>query len=133
MQYLCQRFMQPSNFGVHQWIHTGKKPYCCDLCPKKFTSISTLPAHERTHTQEKLSSVSSVTSPSATVGTAVFTDAPTLGSNPTCVPSVTESSIGWRLSYITRKAILNRSLTILPSGPSPFCAKEDIQDDLLPL
>ena len=133
MQYLCQRFIQPSNLWVHQRIHTGKKPYCCDLCPKKFTSISILPAHERTRTQEKLASVSSVTRPSAAVGTSVFTDAPTLGSNPTCVLSVTVPSIGWGLTYITRKSILNHSPRILPSGPSPFCSKEDIQDDLLPL
>ncbi|KAB0360365.1 hypothetical protein FD754_004521 [Muntiacus muntjak] len=125
--------MQPSNLWVHQRIHTGKKPHCCDLCPKKFTSIPILPAHERTHTQEKLSSVSSVTRPSATGGNSVFTDAPTLGSNPTCVPNVTVPSISWGLSYITRKAIPNGSPRILPSGPSPFCSKEEIQDDLSPL
>ncbi|XP_050503540.1 zinc finger protein 239-like isoform X2 [Diabrotica virgifera virgifera] len=46
-------FVNRSSFIKHMKIHTGEKPYKCEICFKKFTKTSVLKIHMRVHTGEK--------------------------------------------------------------------------------
>ena len=46
-------FRQRSNLVRHKRIHTGDKPYECEICKKTFINSSALAMHKRVHTGEK--------------------------------------------------------------------------------
>ena len=42
-------FSQKSSLISHKRLHSGERPYCCDVCSKPFTNKSNLIRHKRLH------------------------------------------------------------------------------------
>ena len=46
----CKRsFFSKQNLFEHHFIHTGEKPYSCDVCFMRFRQVSLLSLHRRKH------------------------------------------------------------------------------------
>jgi uncharacterized Zn-finger protein len=56
LDYVCEpcemAFETRQDLDIHDWIHTGKKPFKCDFCEKCFSVSDKLNSHKKIHIRE---------------------------------------------------------------------------------
>jgi len=45
----CGESITYNNFSRHMRLHTGQKPYACEICDRRFTDLSNMKKHLVTH------------------------------------------------------------------------------------
>jgi KRAB domain-containing zinc finger protein len=47
---VCNKpFRRQDHLKIHRLIHSGDRPFCCDMCNKSFTRHDHLQTHQRIH------------------------------------------------------------------------------------
>ena len=54
MWCLLETVMYKSNLEAHYRTHTGKKPFTCQICDKRFSYQASLVKHQATHRDDRL-------------------------------------------------------------------------------
>jgi uncharacterized Zn-finger protein len=54
-QYCPKAFVTPSKLERHERIHTGSKPFGCEMCSQRFTQRCGLKVHSHLHARELMS------------------------------------------------------------------------------